>query len=462
MPPPIAFLLCIIGIAILFYLNKDDSVQNSNALWLTAIWVGLIGSRPVSMWFGLTGGPTYAANSDLEGSPFDAAIFAALIAIGVIVLLTRWKKSRRYLGVMGPIIIYFAYCLISVSWSPVPVPSLKRWIKDVGDVVMVLVVLTDIEPLAAIRRLYSRVGFVLFPLSLFLIRYTETGRAYDNDGLLYSVGVTTNKNSLGLTLFVISLGVLWNFRWLLVNRTEPNRGRRLVAQGILLGFGFALLYMARSSTSLGCFLLGSVLLLATHLRAVRYQPSRVHLFGIAVFAFGGISVFFGATGDVAGAMGRDSSFSGRTDIWSSLFPAVSSPIIGTGFDSFWNSPNVAIFQHNLKMLGFYHPERLNEAHNGYIEVYLNLGWIGVCIIAIVLIIGYLAACRAFQRNAELGSLFLVYIITGVIYSSTEAGFRTMSPNWVFILLAIIGASGVKKNAKVRVLHQTESPLVPAH
>ena len=464
----IAFILCLIGIAVLFHLDRDRSIRTSRALWIRVIWVALIGSRPVSLWFGLSSDNGYAGNSDLEGSPFDAAVFGILILFGVIVLIARSRKTGRYLAVMTPIIIYFGYCLISVMWSPVPVPSLKRWIKDIGDVVMVLIVVTDGYPVTALRRLFSRVGFFLFPLSIYLIRYSDTGRAWDNDGNLYSVGVTNNKNSLGLILFVITMGVLWNFRWLLLNRGEPNRRRRMIAQGTLLLSGFALLYMAHSSTSWGCFLLGSALMLAPHLRFFKRRPSRAYILGPAVFILGGLAIFFNATGNVAGALGRDSTFSGRTDIWSSLLPTVTSPILGTGFESFWNSSSVQVFQRNLERLGFYHPERLNEAHNGYLEVYLNLGWIGVCVLANVLIWGYWMTCKAFRRDAELGSLFLAYVVAGMIYSTTEAGFRTLCPNWLFILLAVIGASGVKaglftnNTAEHPVPRRTKATLVPAH
>ena len=52
-----------------------------------------------------------------------------------------------------------------------------------------------------------------------------------------NVGVTTNKNELGLIVFVISLGVLWSVRWVFNHKDEPHRGRKLVAQLTLLGFG---------------------------------------------------------------------------------------------------------------------------------------------------------------------------------------------------------------------------------
>ena len=157
----------------------------------------------------------------------------------------------------GPLIIYFIYCLISVTWSPFPGPAFKRWIKAVGDLVMVLVMVTDAQPTAALRRLYSRLGFILFPVSILLIRYTDLGRGYEPDGTPMNTGVTTNKNTLGLIVYLVSLGALWSFRGLLKDKKAPNRTRRLVAQGTLLTFGIVLLQMAHSATSIACFILGA-------------------------------------------------------------------------------------------------------------------------------------------------------------------------------------------------------------
>jgi exopolysaccharide production protein ExoQ len=395
------------------------------------------------MWFENNPGVTIpSATSNLEGSPVDAAAFGSLIVVGIVVLSRRKKKLFLFLGVMTPVIAYFAYSLISVSWSPVPIPSLKRWIKDMGDVLMVLIILTDNEPVAALRRVFSRVGFILFPLSAVLIRYTLLGRAWDNDGMLSIVGVTTNKNMFGLILFVISLGTLWNFKRLLLNRSERNRNQRLFAQGVLLLFEVFLLRMAHSSTSITCFVLASTLMLIMSLRAVRSRPSRVYAVSFAMFALGGLAILIGGSGDVASALGRDATFSGRTLIWSALLPTVTNPLIGTGFDSYWNSPNVLQFQQTLNSLGWYHAEGLNEAHDGYLEVYLNLGWIGVSLLALVLVTGYWRACKAFKREHDMGSLLLAYILSGLIYNITEAGFRTLGASWIFILLSVIGASAI--------------------
>jgi exopolysaccharide production protein ExoQ len=435
----LALLICSLGVAGLFYLDRDQSVPNSKALWLPVIWIWIAGSRAVSVWFGDGGGSSAALASSLDGSPMDAAVFQVLIAAGILVLFLRRRRASALLKASGPLLLYFAYCMISTSWSAFHGPAFKRWIKDVGDLVMVLVIVTDPRPIAALRRLYSRIGFILLPFSVALIRYTDLGRGYDPDGGPENTGVTTNKNSLGLIVYLVSLGALWNVRALLMDKEAPNRTRRLVAQCTLLTFGVVLLQMAHSATSIACFLLGAGLMLATSLPAIRTRPNKVHALCLGIFLAGGLLMLFGGQSLVTSALGRKSNLSGRTDIWKACLNAVQNPLIGSGFESFWNT-NIEKVADGLR--GYWQIHNLVSAHNGYIEVYLDLGFVGLCLISMILVIGYLRAGEAFQRDPQFGSLILAYIITSAFYSITEAGFRVLAPSWIFLLLAVISANGV--------------------
>lgn len=286
----LAFLICGVFVAGLFFLDRDRSVRTSRALWLPVMWLWLVGSRPVSSWFG---GDNYTLAAAAEGSPIDAAIYQALILAGIIVLFRRKTKTNVLLKANGPILIYFLYCLMSTAWSPFHEPSFKRWIKAVGDLVMALVIVTDPQPVAALRRIFSRVGFVLWPLSVVLIRWTDIGRVYDPAGGPMNTGVTTNKNTLGLILYIISIGAVWNVRSLLVDKKAPNRTRRLIAQCALLGLGVLLLQMAHSTTSIFCFTVGSGLMLATNLQVVRKTPKGVHILCFGMLLLGAAGMLFG-------------------------------------------------------------------------------------------------------------------------------------------------------------------------
>ena len=431
------------GIAGLFYLNRDRSRRVSKCLWLPVMWLWIIGSRPVSVWLGIT-----PADSDF-GSPWDAVIFAALLAAGIVVLLNRSKRLTASLKASWPILLYFAYCLISVSWSDFPDIALKRWIKAVGDLAMVLVVVTDTEPAAAVECLIARVGFILMPASILLIKYFgDLGRAYDPDGDQMNTGVTTNKNMLGVITLVISLGAVWRFVNIMLAKRTPNRTRKLVAWGVLLAFCIAVLAMADSATSVACFALGTVLLLATYLPFISRRPGRIHALVVMILLVGGVTMLLGGQSGVVHALGRQTNLTGRTDIWKAVLPVVPNPVVGAGFESFWMGPRLQKVYSNLS--GYMH---VNEAHDGYIEVYLNLGLVGVSLIAINLISGYRGSVGAFRRYPQFGALMLAYVAASAIYSITEAGFRMLDPIWMFLLLAIVGSHTVASGRSAR----TETP-----
>lgn len=437
----LALSICTIGIAGLFLLDRDKSVRNSKALWVPVLWLGIVGSRPISAWF--TFGPGFGQNgldATLEGSPIDALIFESLLAIGVMVLIYRKKETKGFLKVNGPILLYLLYCLISTTWSPFPLSAFKRWTKEVGDLVMVLVILTDPQPMAALRRVFSRVGFLIFPFSIALIRYTNLGRGYDPDGGPMNTGVTQNKNTLGLITFIIALGALWSVRTLFIDKGAPNRRRRLAAQGTLLVLGLVVLQMAHSATSVACFALGALLMLATSLKFIGSRPARVHALCLTIIIAGGLALLTGVGSDVSKALGRGTDLTGRTEIWAATIPAVPNALIGAGYESFWNGYGDKVTR-KLEEEGYFNIKNLVSAHNGYIQVYLDLGWVGICMIAVILISGYWRACAAFRRNPKFGALALAFIATAAVYSITEAGFRVMTPTWIFLQLAVVGASG---------------------
>jgi exopolysaccharide production protein ExoQ len=441
----LASFICAIGIAGLFYLDRDKSVRTSRALWLPVIWLWIVGSRPVSawlwIWFGI-GGNAGGLDAQLDGSPADALVFLLLIMAGIVVLYQRRSKTKLLLKASVPLLLYFAYCLASCLWSPFSEVAMKRWIKAIGDLVMVLVVLVEPEPAEAIRRLFSRVGFILLPASILLIRYSPLGRGFDEDGNPSNLGVTTNKNTLGLITWVLCLGAIWSLRSIFRNRRQRSRSRRLVARFALVCFGLAILAMAHSATSISCTVLGGGLMFLTSLSWVQRKPARMNTVVFVLALVASLGMAFDLKGAVLQALGRQPDLTGRTEIWKRIIPMAQNSIIGSGFESFWNASAAKLH----RITG---PEgrmfaNLNTAHNGYIDAYLNLGLIGIGLIALIFISGYMRASSAFRRDQDIGALILAYLVTSAVYSVTEAGFRMLTPSWIALLLSIVAAGGLSK------------------
>jgi O-antigen ligase len=440
----LAFVSAILG---LFILDRDRKARTSPALWLPVAWLLIAGSRNVGEWVQtLSGGQIDVSRGDnyLEGSSIDRNVLGALIAVGIIVLLGRRRQVGALLRNNVPIFLYLFYCAASVLWSDYPGVGIRRWNRALGDFVMVMVVLTDPDRSAAIKRFLARTGFVLIPLSVLFIRYyPELGRAYGIDGTPYWGGVTGGKNSLGMICMIFGLGSLWRIVGAYRDRDLPNRKRRLIAHGALLAMTVYLLHEANSATSTACFVLAGSLMLLTSTAKVARKPARVHFLVVAVVSAAVFALFFDPSGGLVGTLGRNSTLTGRTDIWQRAFGLVRNPIFGTGFETFWLGPRLA-WMHKL--------DGMNQAHNGYIEVYLNLGWAGVLLIAAMMVKGYRNVTGELRRDHAVSALMLAYFVVAVIYNCTESGFKMMSPVWIFFLLSamVVPKASVVKAPAARV------------
>jgi O-antigen ligase len=166
---------------------------------------------------------------------------------------------------------------------------------------------------------------------------------------------------------------------------------------------------------------------------------------------GGLTMLFGGGAGVVHALGRKTNLTDRTEIWAAVIPVAPNPLVGAGFETFWLGPRVERVWSRLSQ--YMH---VNEAHNGYLEVYLNLGVLGVGLIALNLISGYRGSVAAFRRDPAFGSLMLAYVAAAAIYSVTEAGFRMLDPIWIFFLLAVVGSHSIASGVIGRSRHKVRS------
>jgi hypothetical protein len=432
MSPSIAVVACALVILTVFRLNRDRGSGVSPALWLPSTWLSLSASRPVSLWLG---GVVPYASADaafVEGSPLDALIWAALLAAGLVVLISRRRHVGTFLRANVPLLVFLLYCGLSVQWSDYPVVAFKRWTKAIGDLVMVLIVLTDPEPTAAMKRLLARSGFLLIPLSILLIRYYPSlGRGYsDWTGEAYNHGVATQKNGLGYICLLFGLGSLWYLLEAFRSGRRPRATGPLIAHGAVLAMALWLFVMADSATSFGCFVIGGGLIALMRLRALARTPAAVHLVVGAVLVVVLYGVLLEPRAGLVEAVGRDSTLTGRTAIWNQLLGMTVDPLFGAGYESFWLGAR-------LEKMWQTNPEHPNQAHNGYLEVFLDLGWVGLTLLAVVMASGCWSVVRALRRDPEAARLKLAFFVVAAIYNLTEHAFRELHPVWIAFLLAVI-------------------------
>jgi exopolysaccharide production protein ExoQ len=424
----VATLCSIIGIAGLFWFEREKNARTSKALWIPVIYLLIISSRAASSWLGMA--PPEIENG-VYSSPFDAGLLLVLLALALIVLISRRRKVASLLRGNGPILLFYSYAAMSVMWSDIPYVTFKHWTKGVEDVLLVLIVVSDDAPVLAMRRIITRAGFLLIPLSVLVgIYYPVFGRRYTKGGLPEFTGVSVQKNQLGQTCVIFGLGLLWCFLEAYRDRTSAVRGRRLLAFGTTVGIVAWLLNQCHALTSSVCLVLGGGVMLLASLRSKRPKPATIHLLVATALCFALVPLFVAPT--LVESVGRDTTFSGRTEIWRLLPTILQNPWVGAGYETFLVGPRLVEL---VRLFGY----DFQEAHNGYLEVYLNLGWIGMSLFAFLVIDGYRKVVAGFRWDPTVGGLRLAFFIAVLIEGLTEAPFRMMTPTWFALLWAIISA-----------------------
>jgi exopolysaccharide production protein ExoQ len=201
----------------------------------------------------------------------------------------------------------------------------------------------------------------------------------------------------------------------------------------VLGMTVYLLHGARSATSNVLFISGALLCLG--MQYLKTNPTRMKmviiglvLIGIILQLF--ITSFFGSSLSSAlfSAAGRDETFTGRTALWSKLLPmGKRSPLVGVGYSSFW-------LENRTRMAELFEFAP-NQAHNGYIELFLNLGLIGLILLFLVIFSTFKRLRANVGRNEPLNNLFFVFLLMIVLQNITEA--TIMIPTYFISLLFLL-------------------------
>jgi O-antigen ligase len=309
--------------------------------------------------------------------------------------------------------------------------AFKRWIKILGHPIMALIVLTEPDPEEALKRLMKRCAYVVVPVSILFIKYyPQLGRKYDPwTGIQMNNGIAIAKNMLGADCLILGFFFFWHF--LQTRQTERSTWRRNELR-LIAGFSIGIWWLflqAHSATSLTCLFVAILTVVFVGLRSTNknfigtYMLAALVLLAVAELAFG-------ISGRFSESLGRGSSISGRKELWAGLLELHTNPIFGVGFESFWLGERLE----RLKGIFFFIP---NEAHNGYLEIYLTLGFIGVFLLIGLFVATFWKIRLDLFRNFEWGRYRLGFFAAVVLYNWTEAAFKTLNPIWfVFYIIAI--------------------------
>jgi exopolysaccharide production protein ExoQ len=431
MSPTVALFICLIAIVWLFVTDRRRHEEVSGALWIPLMYVLIIATRSPSAWLSFLGGGGAGGGED---STYSMLMFLALFSGGFWILSRRRVDWQTLFSSNKWLFIYLLYVAASVIWSDQPFTSGKLWIKAAGSILMVLIILSERDPTAAVKSIFLRSSYLLVVFSyLFVNYYPALGRSYDEWTFQPTLcGACTNKNSLGAALVVCTLGMFWSL-------LEPHRGRapekwNTLVHIVLLAMAFWLLVKSHCATALACVIVGSGILLGMRLPRIR---SVVHRLGVSAFIVVALvlvclNLVFDIRGGLVDMLGRDATLTGRTGIWKATLQADVNPLVGVGYRSFWHGERARVIS---EAQGFFFV--LQEAHNGYIEVYLDGGLLRLSLLLIAIASGASKIVNRLADDDSYTPFRLAFVTVALIYSVTESAFDGLNPIWFVFLLVLV-------------------------
>lgn len=405
----------------------------------------LIATKPLGMWFGV-------GAEDMEsGSQLDRAVLSGILCLGLLILTKRRFVWANAIKENIFLMLLLGYMLISIFWSDMPLVSFKRWVREFIAIVMAFMVATELDPKKALESIFRRTIYVLIPFSYILIHYfPKYGRAYGRwSGIEMWIGVTQQKNGLGRLCIIAAFFIVWTLvrRW--QGRDIPVGKYQIHAQVFILIITLWLLKGSPNSYSASA-IAALALGLAAFVRLLWMKRHRINLktnIFVAMLAlgitFGIVTVFSGGStvANFTSTLGRDETLTGRTEVWATLLPvAMRQPIVGHGFGGFWTPATREMYD-------------ISEGHSGYLDVLLELGFVGLLLFSMFLLSSCRKAQRALAHDFDWASLWICYLLMAVLHNVTESSLNSFTSQLMAVVLFIAVSSTAAISYTLRESHE---------
>ncbi len=340
-----------------------------------------------------------------DDNPWLRAMWLPIYAITAVLAAVRWRAMRRAWLPLILVGVLMVLAWSSSAWSIAPEVTGRRVLALVFTSLFGVYLgarwsWRDFVTLNAILGLLLAVGSYAVCIGYPTMGVHHGVNAGDWRGLWFE------KNAMGAIMAVCVLASA-AAAWL----QPTQRGRWILNALLCLG----LVIMSRSGTALITIVLimGATIVL----NLLRRGPvlGVMTTFGVGAVAFAAAAAQTLSPGIFLTLLGKDATLTGRTDIWAAILRQASArPWLGFGYAAFWEKTSTPA--------AFVRAEtgwKVPSAHNGWLDMLVQLGAVGVALCAVLLAAAYAAALfRALDRRD--GHWALIYLSIFLITAFSES------------------------------------------
>lgn len=381
-----------------------------------------------------------------------APIRYAILVGSLTLLLLRWKTLVRIVPKGNVLWLFFGLCFVSLTWSIYPALTIKGSIQALLQVSLFgLYFSSRFSPKDQLRMIGCVMGLTVMINLFYVVALPSIGIHVGDKFHGAWKGFYENKNEFsGMMLWSLVVFYLLSFK-------NSNRLVTVLARAGLIVCPL-LVVLSTSKTALVLFIFLYFSLTICN-RYRWYGRQTILAFDLAILSsFLVIGSIINNWGKLMSTLGKDPSMSGRTDIWSAAMIEINHrPWFGYGFSAFWTEDNPAA----LKIGDSLHPGFYTyNAHNGFVDILLNVGWVGMALFMVGFGLTWLLALKyAYRPSAPEDFWPLAVMLLVTSYNITESSFLTDNLNWVLFVAATLS---VRIWPRQRLTRSESKPLQNRH
>ncbi len=351
----------------------------------------------------------------------------------------------------APLVIFLnLLCISSVLWSVAPEDTARRSVALLLSTIFGLYLGARFAPVRYLRLLALVFGVIVLASFAFALSPGQIGVMTAPEDLAGSWrGIYPHKNLLGraMVLALMALAVI---------APRFPSWRTYIRLEFLLAFALLLLSDSKTSLIIGIVAAGAygvVFLLRrrSNHKAALMIAALLALPAMLVAAFNLDAVFV--------LFGRDSTLTGRTDVWDLIWEEIQNRYwLGYGYQAFWVDPAGPATRVWLQLKW-----DAPEVHNGYLELWLGLGLIGLLTLAASMLTNFALAWKASRGTDRLASYWAVLYLTFFIsYNLSESLILEQNDIfWVLYVAAVVSLKPLPKRYPSPAMQPTLSHRYPA-
>jgi O-antigen ligase len=372
-------------------------------------------------------GPVAFRFTAMEEDSLDRRILRVACSLLIVFLLsTRLREVLRTCWRAKLFLVLPALAFVSVAWSQNPIHTLV----DAANLALTTLFAVYLYIRYPGKRLIEFLTFCaavsLLLCVLTVVAFPSVGiDAYQQDAWRGIFGQRNNCAAVCALYIVLALH----------DRTRTFAGQLLRATVILLSLVFIVMSGSRTGWALTVF----VFALTAGMRLIAHMRSLDRLaFLMAVAVPAALLIFFVATNftQLLAFMDRDPTMTQRTVIWAEVVPSIlKQPLHGYGYSSFWTGLS-GESTHTVLATRWME----GQAQDGYLDVLLQLGLLGLLPLLWMFLRGFLQAGKALERtNVQAAILFATVLLPLVLMENIgESSFLLpLGIPWFYALIAFL-------------------------